>query len=65
MAFVGFGRIIVFFRVKNHKTPQEQHPKGHKAPVKRELIKLGAISPQKLQMQKKGSCFPFKGDEGV
>ncbi|CAE7219872.1 UBP19, partial [Symbiodinium pilosum] len=25
----------------------EQHPKGHKTPVKRELIKLGAISPQK------------------
>mmetsp|Transcript_126460 Transcript_126460/g.300305 ORF Transcript_126460/g.300305 Transcript_126460/m.300305 type:complete len:519 (+) Transcript_126460:417-1973(+) len=25
----------------------EQHPKGHKAPVKRELIKLGAISPHK------------------
>mmetsp|Transcript_7324 Transcript_7324/g.16880 ORF Transcript_7324/g.16880 Transcript_7324/m.16880 type:complete len:521 (+) Transcript_7324:411-1973(+) len=25
----------------------EQHPRGHKTPVKRELIKLGAISPHK------------------
>jgi len=56
------GRIFrVFFGEK--KPPQEQHPKGHKAPVKRELIKLGAISPQKLRMQKKGAVFPFKGDD--
>lgn len=34
----------------------EQHPKGHKAPVKRELIKLGAISPQKASsLQSVGS----------
>lgn len=34
--------------------------------MKRELIKLGAISPQKLQLQKKGAVFPLKemiGDE--
>ncbi|CAJ1395527.1 unnamed protein product [Effrenium voratum] len=29
----------------------EHNPKGHKAPVKRELIKLGAISPQRSTMQ--------------
>lgn len=28
----------------------EQHPKGHKAPVKRELIKLGAVSPQQQKL---------------
>jgi len=42
----------------------EQHPKGHKAPVKRELIKLGAVSPQQQKLSTLEPVEPVEPENG-